>query len=78
MDDAQINPREENARQKVRGITCEPFFIGCVQFGGLTSIHMPMIRQKLTMQQCYFYAHDIDHYVRSCMMGINNLTKILK
>ena len=49
FDIAQNNPREENARQRMSGATCAPLLIGCVQFGSLTTIRTPIVRQELMM-----------------------------
>ena len=62
FDDAQLNPREEISIQNIRCITHTPLLIGCVQFGGLNSTHVPVMNQELAIRQHNFHAHEADHH----------------
>jgi len=39
----QDNPRNQNQRQRAAGVTLTPLLLGSVQFGILTSLHLPLV-----------------------------------
>ena len=77
-DASEENPRDENVREKVRGVTFTPLLLGHVQFGALTSIHLPLIHHELTIRNVTFCAHAIDTHNELTQIGISHFIKLLR
>ena len=69
--------REENAWEKVSGVTYTPLLLGHIQFGILTSVHLLLIYYKLTTHNVIFFTYVINISKKVNPIGINALIKIL-
>ena len=71
-------PREENSREKVYGVRCTLPLLGHVQFGTLTSVHLPLVYHELTMRDVTFFTHTINISNKANTIGVNALMKMLR
>ena len=74
----QSNPREENQRQQISGVTYTPLLLGSVQFGLLASLCLPLTCRELQIRECVFCTHEVDYFGEKTLNGTTALLKTLK
>ena len=72
----QSNPREENQRQQISGVTYTLLLLGSVKFGLLASLHLP--HAELQIRECAFHTHEVDYLGKKTLNGVTALLNTLK
>ena len=68
FDLAQLAPREPNQMQEPFGFARTPLLLGQTQMGILTSINIPVARNRLTLRGCTCCTHTTDYRSRETMV----------